>query len=126
MVAYSQLMNVSITLESTSRILDDVVSAGAREPIDPQRIFSEVAAYYDVSVRELMARNRTKKVAVARQGAMYLLIYELEMAPTSAGRLLGGRNHATVIHGAGKINGGISENSVLRQEVMAIKEASFS
>lgn len=126
MVAYSQLMNVSITLESTSRILDDVVPAGAREPIDPQRIFSEVAAYYDVSVRELMARNRTKKVAVARQVAMYLLIYELEMAPTSAGRLLGGRNHATVIHGAGKINGEISENSVLRQEVMAIKEAIFS
>ena len=126
MVAYSQLMNVSITLESTAQILDDIVPAGSRESIDPERIFSEVATYYGVSVGELMARNRTKKVAVARQVAMYLLIYELELSPTQAGRLLGGRDHATVIHGAGKINGEMNENSALRQDVLAIKEAIFS
>ncbi len=126
MVAYSQLMNVNITLESTVQILNDVAPAGSRESIDPERIFSEVATYYDVSVGELMARNRTKKVAVARQVAMYLLIYELELSPTQAGRLLGGRDHATVIHGAGKINGEMNENSALRQDVLAIKEAIFS
>ena len=126
MVAYSQLMNVSITLESTARILNDMMPAAARDSIDPQRIFGEVADYYGVSVGELMARNRTKKVAVARQVAMYLLIYELELSPTQAGRTLGGRNHATVIHGAGKINGEMSENPALRQDVLAIKEAIFS
>ena len=126
MVAYSQLMNIRITLESTAQILDDVVPAGSRDSIDPDRIFGEVATYYGVSVGELMARNRTKKVSVARQVAMYLLIYELELSPTKAGRLLGGRDHATVIHGAGKINGEMNENPALRQDVLAIKEAIFS
>ena len=50
---------------------------------------------------ELLGRGRTKKVAQARQVAMYLLMYELEMSPTQVGRLLGGRDHATVIHGVG-------------------------
>ena len=55
--------------------------------------------------------------------AMYLLIYELELSPTQVGRLLGGRDHATIIHGAGKINGEINEDGQLRQDVLAIKEA---
>ena len=126
MVAYSQLMNISITLESTAQILDDVVPAGSRDSIDPDRIFGEVATYYGVSVGELMARNRTKKVSLARQVAMYLLIYELGLSPTKAGMLLDGRDHSTVIHGAGKINGEMNENEALRQEVLAIKEAIFS
>ena len=126
MVAYSQLMNVEITPESTLRILDDAAPGVSRESVSPEHIFDQVAAHYGVTVGELMARNRTKKVAAARQVAMYLLIYELQLSPTQVGRLLGGRDHATVIHGAGKINGEMNENSSLRQDVLAIKEALFS
>jgi chromosomal replication initiator protein len=126
LVAYSQLMNVPITLESTSRILDDLSADTARHAIDPERIIEEVSHHYKVSGEELLSKGRTKKVAQARQVAMYLLMYELEMSPTQVGRLLGGRDHATVIHGAGKINGEINEDSQLRQDVLTIKEAIFT
>ena len=126
MVAYSQLMNVNITLEMTLQILNDMAPERAAQSIDPQRIFEQVAIFYALSVRDLMAKNRTKKVALARQVAMYLLIYELELSPTQVGRLLGGRDHSTVIHGAGKINGEVAENGQLRHEVLAIKEAIFA
>lgn len=126
MVAYSQLMNVNITLETTLRILNDMAPEMAVQSIDPQRIFEQVAVFYSLAVRDLMAKNRTKKVALARQVAMYLLIYELELSPTQVGRLLGGRDHSTVIHGAGKINGEVVENGQLRHDVLAIKEAIFA
>jgi chromosomal replication initiator protein len=126
LVAYSQLMNVPINLESTSRILDDLSADTARHAIDPERIIEEVSHHYKVSGEELLSKGRTKKVAQARQVAMYLLMYELEMSPTQVGRLLGGRDHATVIHGAGKINGEINEDSQLRQDVLTIKEAIFT
>ena len=126
MVAYSQLMNVNITLEMTLQILNDMAPETAARSIDPQRIFEQVALFYALSVRDLMAKNRTKKVALARQVAMYLLIYELALSPTQVGRLLGGRDHSTVIHGAGKINGEVTENGQIRQDVMAIKEAIFA
>jgi chromosomal replication initiator protein len=73
-----------------------------------------------------LARGRTQKIAHARQVAMYLLINELEMTPTQVGRLLGGRDHATVIHGAGKIKGEINEDTHLRRDVLSIKEAIFA
>jgi chromosomal replication initiator protein len=126
MVAYSQLMNVNITLESTLQILNEMAPEGADRSIDPQRIFEQVAIFYALSVGDLMAKNRTKKVALARQIAMYLLIYELELSPTQVGRLLGGRDHSTVIHGAGRINGEVAENGQIRQDILAIKEAIFA
>ena len=126
MVAYSQLMNVTINLDSTSNILDGVISDTARHTIEPERIIEEVGDYYRVSTEALLGRGRTKRIAQARQVAMYLLSYELEMSPTQVGRILGSRDHATVIHGAGKINGEINEDSQLRQDVLTIKEAIFA
>src|SRR5918992_927724 len=126
LVAYSQLMSVPITLDSTSRILDDLSADTARHAIDPERIIEEVSHHYKVSGEELLGKGRTKKVAQARQVVMYLLMYELEMSPTQVGRLLGGRDHATVIHGAGKINGEINEDNRLHLDVLTIKEAIFT
>ena len=48
------------------------------------------------------------------------------MTPTQVGRILGGRDHATVIHGAGKINGEINEDTILRRDVLSIKESIFA
>ena len=125
-VAFSQLMNYPMNLETTSRILDDLNSDTARHSIDPEQIIKTVSREFKVSPDDLLGRSRKQKIAQARQVAMYLLIYELELSPTQVGRLLGGRDHATVIHGAGKINGEINEDGQLRQDVLTIKEAIFS
>jgi chromosomal replication initiator protein len=127
LVAYSQLMSIPITLESTSQILDELVSDTVRHSIDPGRIIDQVAQHYKVSAEELITPGRGRqRIAQARQVAMYLLIYELSMSPTEVGRLLGNRDHSTVMHGAGKINGEINEDSQLRQDVLTIKEAIFT
>ena len=126
LVAYAQLMNVEITRESTERILNDAAPEQQRSAVDPRRILAEVAVHYGLTEDDLLARSRRKSVAVPRQIAMYLLTRELGMAPTQVGRMLGGRDHATVIHGAGKISAGINEDGDLRQAVLAIKDAIFS
>ncbi|MYC29997.1 MAG: chromosomal replication initiator protein DnaA [Chloroflexi bacterium] len=125
-VAYSQLMNTPVSLESTSRLLDDLTQDTARHAIDPERILDEVARQYKIAPDDILGRSRSKTIALARQVAMYLLIYELELSPTQVGRLLGNRDHSTVIHGAGKINGEINEDYHLRQNVLTIKEAIFT
>ena len=126
LVAFAQLGNTPITPESTLRILDDLHADADRHAIDPERIIEEAANYYKLSPRDLLGRSRTQKIALARQVAMYLLIYELELSPTQVGRLLGGRDHATIIHGAGKVNSGVNENGQLRKDVLTIKEAIFA
>ena len=126
LVLHSKMMSQPITVHSTSLILDDLTADRARHSIEPDRIIEEVGRHLKVTGPELLGKRRTKKVAQARQVAMYLLMYELEMSPTQVGRLLGGRDHATVIHGAGKINGEINEDPQLRQSVLTIKDALFT
>ena len=126
MVAQAELMSEPITVQSASRILEELTADTERHAIDPERILEAVSNHFRVGTDSLLARGRTQKIAHARQVAMYLLINELEMTPTQVGRLLGGRDHATVIHGAGKIKGEISEDTHLRRDVLSIKEAIFA
>ncbi len=126
MVAYAQLMNVDLTLDNTERILNDVTPEQARDSIDPQRILLEVATYFGIKVEDLLARSRKRTVSIPRQVAMYLLMHEIGLSPTQVGRLLGGRDHSTVIHGAGKISGEMKEESELRHDVQAIRESLFA
>ena len=126
MVAHADLMSEPITVQSASRILEELTADTERHAIDPERILEAVSNHFRVGTDSLLARGRTQKIAHARQVAMYLLINELEMTPTQVGRLLGGRDHAPVIHGAGKINGEINEDTHLRRDVLSIKEAIFA
>ena len=68
-VAYAQLLNAPITLESTSRLLDDMTLDTARHAIDPERILEQVSRRYKVSPADLLGRNRSKTIALARPGS---------------------------------------------------------
>jgi chromosomal replication initiator protein len=125
-VAYSQLSDVRITLDYAHEILWDVLSSDAIDRPDAPSIIREVCNYFSLPERQLLSQTRIRKVSLARQIAMYLLMNELEMSPTDIGRLLGGRDHATVIHGVGKISAMLSEDINLRTSVTDIKDGIFS
>ena len=125
-VAYSDLMNIPVTIELAVNVLQDLATDAARHSIDPDKIIDQVSKYFGIEAVDILGRRRTKIIALSRQIVMYLLSYELEMSPTQIGRILGGRDHATVIHGAGKINAEINEDHQLRQDVLTIKESLFA
>ena len=66
-------------------------------------IIEMVAKYYEVGVQQLKGERRTKTVAWPRQVLMYFLAHEVKLPLTEVGRLLGGRDHSTVIHARDKI-----------------------
>ena len=125
-VAYSDLMNIPVTIELAVNVLQDLATDAARHSIDPDKIIDQVSKYFGIETVDILGRRRTKTIALSRQIVMYLLSYELEMSPTQIGRILGGRDHATIIHGAGKINAEINEDHQLRQDVLTIKESLFT
>ena len=50
----------------------------------------------------------------------------MNMSDTDIGRLLGRRDHSTIIHAVGKITREISADSQLCRDVLAIKEALYA
>ena len=122
-VAASQLLNVPLTAESVAEQLDAIVGPDARNEVSPQQVLAQVARHYGLATEQILGRNRTAAVAQARQVAMYLLVNELGMTPTGAGRFLAGRNHSTVIHGVSRVRRALDSDGRLRHAILAITES---
>ena len=94
----------------------------AKATMDSQRILSEVAGHFGLGVDDLVSVSRKRAISVPRQVAMYLLVHDMGLALTQAGRLLGGRNHKTIAHGVARVSAEIQRNTELRHDVQAIRE----
>ena len=125
-VAAARLLQQAITPEQAARQLDAVAGRAAQREITPEQVLRETAARYRIGTDQIMGRSRTAAVAEARQVVMYLLTEELGGTPTEAGRFLAGRNHSTVIHGAGKIRDALADGEErITRAVGAVKEALY-
>ena len=124
--ALAKLTGRPITVELASQAIADFMPDLSRRSVGPDRIMEEVTKKFRVSNDNLTGASRKKGIVRARHVAMYLLHEELGMKDTEIGRLLGGRDHATVINAVGKVNYEINVDSHLRQDVLDIKEAIFS
>lgn len=61
-------------------------------------IVVEVAQAYGLNWRDLIGPGRTQKLVAPRNEVAFRLITELRMSYPAAGRVLGGRDHTTVLH----------------------------
>jgi len=63
------------------------------------------------------SRNRSAEFVVPRQVIMYLCRSYLDMPLKEVAKLLGKKDHSTVIYGVDKIKSDIHQNEELRQNV---------
>ena len=124
-VAFARSKGCPITVEVASLAIADFMQDPAHQHVDPDKILAEVTSRFKVSRDSLIGPSRKKAIVTPRHVAMYLLHEELAMRDTDIGRLLGGRDHSTVISAVAKVNYEISVNAQLRQDVLAIKESVF-
>jgi len=71
----------------------------ARKKLTPELILGMVMETYGVNMKDLCGKRRKKEIVIPRQLAMFMLRDELGMNYMDIGRLLGGRDHTTVMHG---------------------------
>ena len=90
--------------------------------VRPKEVIRTVAHYYQLKVADLTGSRRLKLIVLPRQIAMYLLRTELKIPLTEIGRLLGDRDHTTIIYGVGKITNNLSTTEELRVDIAGIKQ----
>ena len=119
-LAHSNLMRAPLSVDTAHIALESILARS--EDITPERILATVAHHFDLSEEELIGRSRARSVSVPRQLAMYLIREETGTSLPQIGKLLGGRDHTTVMHGCAKIGNQIEASSQLRRDWLAIKE----
>ncbi len=87
----------------------------------PNDLISAVSKYYSLGKRSLLGDSRSRPVARPRQVLMYLLRIELSLPFEEVGRIVGGRDHTTVMHAVDKITNLASLNVQIREDIRGIK-----
>lgn len=123
-VMYAQCMHHPITVDTASRALANLLAAQPEPPSVPA-ILEIVANFYDLTVDDLLGRSRSRRIALPRQIAMYILREETRLSFPQIGDELGGRDHSTAMHGHEKLTNLIAEDASLRRDVMSIKDLMY-
>lgn len=79
-------------------VRDLIIISSRRTP--GRDIVAEIAALYDVTVADLTGPSRRKRITHPRQHAMWEVRRRApHLSLPQIGRLFGGRDHTTIIHG---------------------------
>jgi len=96
--------------------------AELRQRITPKQIVKKVADYYQLKVVEIKGGRRLRSVALPRQMVMYLLKKELQIPYKEIGRILGGRDHTTIMHGHDKVSKLLAKSEQLRVDITMLRK----
>lgn len=91
---------------------DGGICVVVRIPTLAKQIVRQVAQKHGVSVKDVYSVRRDRPSVAARHEAMYRLREETTLSLPQIGRLLGGRDHTTVLHGIRKHAAGRIESTV--------------
>lgn len=103
---FADLHGSTVTLESLHAALIPFRSEHAPTTVD--QIFDVICRHFHISATELASQSRSRDVTYARHVAMYLLRHEAHRPLSEIGKLLGNRNHATIIAGCRRIQSELS------------------
>ncbi len=89
----------------------------------PDEVTEVVSKYYQVGKRLLLGDSRARPIARPRQILMYLLRTHSGIPLEEVGRLVGGRDHTTVMHAVAKITQLATQDVQIRGDILKIKQS---
>ena len=122
-VTYAKTMGEEPNVETAKFVLGSSIINKEEKNIKPTKVIQEVAKFYEVEIREIKGKRRSKEIVLPRQVIMYLLKEINQLPFMNIGEILGGRDHTTIMYGAEKIKNEIENgNFRLKRDVSTIKE----
>jgi len=117
-VALAALDKQPVTMALAREALGDHVAAG-QQMVGVDAIVETVAQFFGVSRADLLGRKRTRTVTLPRQTAMFLARKLTPLSLPEIGRLMGGKNHTTILAACRRV-----DNMLRRNEPVAWHDGS--
>jgi chromosomal replication initiator protein len=119
-LAYADLRGIPLTSDMVDIALIDLMPQ--HREVEPNQVVQMVAEAFGITVEQILARDRSRRVALPRQIAMYLLREESQISLPQIGNVLGGRDHTTVMYGCDKVADLLEQDDRLRRRVVDIRD----
>ena len=127
MYAYSKLHpDVTLTLDIAKENLKDIINPDNERHITPDYVISVVAEHFGVRPEDIKSSKRNKEIVLPRQISMYLIRVLNDISLKDVGKVLGDRDHSTIIYGYEKILKEMSVNKELESTIDVLKKKIIS
>lgn len=112
-VALSRLKKTEVNVTLAEEALKDLISPNDKKKITPEYIVEVVSEHFNINQADVYSTKKSRNIAYPRQIAMYLCRQLTDYSLTDIGKMLGNRDHSTVLHGCDKIAKDIEKDSSL-------------
>lgn len=120
LLAYSIVYNSSIDIRLAERVIKRAVKVD-NKPLTIDDIVETVCHHYNVTVTAVNSKSRKRDYVVARQVTMYLAQKYTKMPASRIGKLVGNRDHSTVIHSCSKVEERLKIDAGFSDELVSIE-----
>jgi chromosomal replication initiator protein len=122
-IAWSQFRESSISLNDVTILIGESWATMRGKTITDTAVISAVSEHFGIATDQIRGKGRRKMTVLSRQVAMYLLREETDLSFTAIGKILGGRDHSTVLHGHERVSVKIEQDDSLRNDVIKIRHS---
>nr|WP_293546022.1 chromosomal replication initiator protein DnaA [Prevotella sp.] len=122
LLAYSIVYNSNIDIRLAERVIKRAVKVDDK-PLTIDDIVEKVCTHYNVTTAAVNSKSRKREYVVARQVTMYLAQKYTKMPASRIGKLVGNRDHSTVIHSCSKVEERLKIDHEFSDEIMSIENS---
>lgn len=119
-LAMARLLNQPVQLELVQMAIKDVVAIRV-QAVSMDNIRKVVAEFYNVTIKDLMGKKRSRHIARPRQVAMALARELTNHSFIEIGQSFGGRDHTTVMHACEKVQELCLTDAVFDKDYRSLK-----
>ncbi|MBR2102196.1 MAG: chromosomal replication initiator protein DnaA [Prevotella sp.] len=122
LLAFSIVYNGNIDMRLAERVIKRAVKMDDH-PLTMDDIIETVCNHYNVSPTALESRSRKRDLVLARQVSMYLAQKHTKMPTSRIGKLVGGRDHSTVLHSCSLVEQRMKIDKLFCEEILEIEKS---
>lgn len=122
LLAYSIVYNSSVDVRLAERVIKRAVKVDDK-PLTIDDIMDTVCNHFNVTATAVNSKSRKRDYVVARQVTMYLAQKYTKMPASRIGKLVGNRDHSTVIHSCSKVEERLKLDHSFGEELMSIENS---
>ena len=116
-VALSRLKKKEVDVILAEEALKDLISPDNKKTVTLDLIIEVVSEHFNTSTAEIYSDNRSRNIAYPRQIAMYLCRKLTSLSLTEIGKMMGNRDHSTVLHGCNKVEKDMKKDASLQNTI---------
>lgn len=122
LLAYSVVYNSKVDMRLAERVIKRAVKVDD-EPLTIDEILDKVCEHFNVTTTTVNSRSRKHDIVLARQVSMYFAQKYTKMPASRIGKLVGNRDHSTVIHSCSQIEKKLQVDKRFTSELSTIENS---